>query len=86
MRLDLEKGPVWEGSIQRSHHLSIPTGQTIGLLMYTSGTTGKPEGVMLSHTNLIAAGRYISSGHAIPRDDRALCVLRFIILTVSASP
>ena len=45
------------------------------LLMYTSGTTGRPKGVTLSHANLIAGGVNVASAHALTRDDRALCVL-----------
>ena len=46
-----------------------------GLLMYTSGTTGNPKGVMLSHSNLLAAGRNVVEAHAITTDDTGLCVL-----------
>ena len=46
-----------------------------GLLMYTSGTTGRPKGVLLSHTNLIAGGENAMIAHHLTEADRALCVL-----------
>ena len=52
-----------------------PTSNDVALLMYTSGTTGKPKGVMLTHANLLAAGRFISTGHEIDEKDKGLCVL-----------
>ncbi len=45
------------------------------LLMYTSGTTGKPKGVCLTHTNLISGGRNTCLGHELTESDRGLCVL-----------
>lgn len=45
------------------------------LLMYTSGTTGKPKGVMLSHKNILAGGKNVVLSHKLEKNDRALCVL-----------
>ncbi len=46
-----------------------------GLLLYTSGTTGLPSGVILSHKNLIAGGQYTTQAHGLDINDRALCSL-----------
>ncbi len=45
------------------------------LLMYTSGTTGKPKGVMLSNKNIISGGQNCIDAHDITTKDRAMCVL-----------
>ena len=52
-----------------------PGSESDGLLMYTSGTTGRPKGVLLTHANLIAGGDYPAIAHKLTADDRALCVL-----------
>jgi acyl-CoA synthetase (AMP-forming)/AMP-acid ligase II len=45
------------------------------LLMYTSGTTGKPKGCVLSHRSVIAGGEYTSAAHGLTKNDRVLCAM-----------
>jgi long-chain acyl-CoA synthetase len=44
-------------------------------LMYTSGTTGEPKGVMLSHRGVLAGARAKTERVPISAGDRGLCVL-----------
>ncbi|MDX1434629.1 MAG: AMP-binding protein [Gammaproteobacteria bacterium] len=44
-------------------------------ILYTSGTTSRPKGVVVTHANYIYAGETVAKGLGMGRDDRHLTVL-----------
>lgn len=59
---------------------TLPTtrdAESLAMILYTSGTTGSPKGVMLSHSNLLANAESVTSYLGITAEDRMLCVLAF---------
>lgn len=63
------------GRIHDEDDLPPPAPDAIALLMYTSGTTGVPKGVMLTQANLTANAQAIGAEHALDHQDRVLAVL-----------
>lgn len=62
------------------HPVSVQPGEDFACLMYTSGTTGRPRGVPLTHLNLIDNVEQISAfteGMVIPGEEIQLGVLPF---------
>ena len=63
----------WPGNERAS--LPDVTADDDALLMYTSGTTGQPKGVVHSQSSLLAGGWTTALAHELRPGDRALCVL-----------
>lgn len=59
----------------RSGNERTATLDDAALIVYTSGTTGAPKGVVLSQYNLIADAQALASWQAITGNQRLMCVL-----------
>ena len=74
--VQVPEGPAIDGN--RAAELprpAVPDAEATALLMYTSGTTGVPKGVMLTQSNLAANAAAIGVEHGLDAGDRVLAVL-----------
>jgi acyl-CoA ligase (AMP-forming) (exosortase A-associated) len=56
---------------------ALCAGNEPAAILYTSGSTGLPKGILISHNNLLAGARIVSQYLAIRPDERILSVLPF---------
>ena len=64
-----------EATLPEASYVRADTDEAPVLLVYTSGTTGKPKGAVLDQAALVANARNSWAMHAMVPDDRALTVL-----------
>ena len=58
----------------------------VAVIFYTSGTTGQPKGVMLTHRNIMFGGANAAQNYGLRDDDITLAVLPLVHVFANASP
>ncbi|MBW2188234.1 MAG: long-chain-fatty-acid--CoA ligase [Deltaproteobacteria bacterium] len=66
---------VLETHAGKLEHDDPPTAEDVATAMYTSGTTGKPKGVLHTHRNILSGAHAKVQIAPIEPGDRSLCVL-----------
>ena len=66
--------PRYHGPVET---VEIDDRKALAVLMFTSGSTGTPRGVMVSHRNIAANTESIVASLGLSRSERIMCVLPF---------
>ncbi|MEZ5854966.1 MAG: AMP-binding protein [Hyphomicrobiaceae bacterium] len=72
--LELGRGAAG-GEAEFKRELAMGGADDIAMIAYTSGTTGRPKGVLLSHRNIIGTSENYTKGEQVERGDNWLAFL-----------
>jgi long-chain acyl-CoA synthetase len=67
--------PTPPGGLPPAPSIPHPASSSLATILYTSGTTGRPRGVMLSHANLATNASSLVDAFGDPRPETRLCIL-----------
>jgi O-succinylbenzoic acid--CoA ligase len=72
---ELRPTELWDGDGRRAVPDGVPVAEGVAAVVTTSGTTGEPRGVELTHAALAASARAVDAALAPGPHDRWLCCL-----------